>query len=57
MAGAQTAGACPGSLLNAKVPKVRDLNALALILSGKGGGHGDQRKAVDKKCCRGKQGA
>ncbi len=45
------------ALLDAKVPKVRDLNALALILSGKGGGHGDQRKAVAKKCCRGKQDA
>jgi len=35
-----------------KPTKVRDLNALALILSRKGGHHGDKKKEQARKSCR-----
>lgn len=38
----------------AKVSKPRDLNALALIVSRKGGHHGDARKEASRSACRGK---
>ena len=34
--------------------KARDFNALALIVSRKGGHHGDKRKQVSRKACRGR---
>jgi len=34
--------------------KARDYNALALIVSRKGGHHGDARKAQSRNACRGK---
>lgn len=34
--------------------KPRDLNALALIVSRKGGHHGDKRKERNRRACRGK---
>lgn len=37
-----------------KVRKARDFNALALIVSRKGGHHGDARKERSRKACRGK---
>lgn len=37
-----------------KPAKARDLNALALIVSRKGGHHGDARKEASRKACRGK---
>lgn len=37
-----------------KAPKGRDLNALALIISRKGGNHGDARKERSRKACRGR---
>jgi len=43
------------ALENAKAPKARDLNALALILARKGGHHGDAKKQRSKKACRGSQ--
>jgi hypothetical protein len=38
----------------AKARKGRDLNALALIVSRKGGSHGDARKERSRKACRGR---
>jgi hypothetical protein len=35
-------------------PKVRDPAALALLLQGRGGHHGDRRKEASRKACRGK---
>lgn len=40
----------------ARPSKPRDLNALALIVSRKGGHHGDKRKEASRKACRGKVG-
>lgn len=34
--------------------KARDFNALALIVSRKGGHHGDARKEASRSACRGK---
>jgi hypothetical protein len=39
---------------DAQPRKARDLNALALIVSRKGGHHGDARKAQSRKACRGR---
>jgi len=39
---------------NAKAPKARDLNALALIVARKGGHHGDKRKQASRSACRGR---
>lgn len=38
----------------AETAKARDRNALALILSRKGGHHGDRRKERSRRACRGK---
>ena len=37
-----------------KASKARDFNALALIVSRKGGHHGDRRKEASRKACRGR---
>lgn len=37
-----------------KAAKARDFNALALIVSRKGGHHGDARKERARKACRGR---
>lgn len=38
----------------AEAAKARDLNALALIVSRKGGCHGDARKEASRRACRGR---
>lgn len=38
----------------ATASKARDLNALALIVSRKGGSHGDARKERSRNACRGR---
>lgn len=42
------------AMREAKPRKGRDFNALALIVSRKGGSHGDARKERSRKACRGR---
>lgn len=42
------------AMASGETPKTRNPVALAMILQGRGGHHGDKRKQASRKACRGR---